>query len=191
MTDRAGKLKRLLLLWVTLTILPLSCSPGPLSGSFVGDTEGSDLFVSIVTDGDKVTGYVCDGETTAEWFSGTAVRDSIDLTSAGSVGLVAERGLGDTLDGAVTQGDASEFSFSATRVDLDGTGGGLCRGERVIEGVTYVGGWIVLPDGRQRGAVMGDNGEVIFGVPIDPVTMIAEVPGLGTFEAAPLTPDDL
>ncbi len=42
MTDRAGKLKRLLLLLVTLTILPLSCSPGALSGSSVGDTEGSD-----------------------------------------------------------------------------------------------------------------------------------------------------
>ena len=179
-------------MWLCLIVGSLSCSQGTVpTGSFVGDTEGSESFVAIVTDGEKVMGYVCDGETTAEWFSGSAGRDSIELTSAGSLGLVAERGTGDGLDGVVTDGDGSEFIFSATRVDLDGLDGGLCRGERIIEGVTYTGGWIILPDGRQRGAVLGDDGTAIFNVPIDPDTMIADVPGLGLFEAAVVTPGDL
>ena len=171
----------------------LSCSSAAVtSGSFVGQADGSESFVAIVTDGDKVMAYVCDSDTTATWFTAEGIRDTIDLMSADNVGLVAQRGEGDTLDGTLTQGAGSEFSFSATRVDMDGTLGGLCRADpRVINGVTYVGGWIVLPDGTQRGAVVGDNGERIFGVLIDPETMIAEVPGLGTFQARVVLPADL
>ena len=176
-----------------LAVVPLSCSQGTIiTGSFVGPTEGSESFVAIVTNGEQVMAYVCDGESTAEWFSGAVARNSIDLTSAGSIGLVAERGTGDTLDGTVTAGNGTESSFSAARVDLDGSEGGLCRGILQVDGVTYTGGWIVLPDGRQRGAVIGDDGSQRFDVPdIDPVTMIVDVPGLGTFNANAVAPEDL
>ena len=146
MINRAGNSSALCIVILCLAGVPLSCSQGTtIAGSFVGPTEGSQSFVAIVTNGDTVMGYVCDGETTAEWFTGTATRDSIDLTSAGSIGLVAERGTGDTLDGTVTAGDGTESSFSAVRVDVDGTVGGLCRGILQVDGVTYTGGWIVLP----------------------------------------------
>ena len=193
MNTRAGIRVVLGLLVLSLGCALSSCSSGAVTyGSFVGPTDGSESFVAIVTDGDKVMAYVCDGQEIAEWFSADGARNTIDLMSANGVGLVAQRGEGDTLDGLVTQGDGSSFSFSATRVDLGTTLGGLCRSEeRVINGVTYLGGWIVLPDGRQQGAVLGDNGDRIFMVPIDPETMIAEVPGLGTFEATAITPADL
>ena len=193
MINRAGNSSALCIVIVCLAGVPLSCSQGTtIAGSFVGPTEGSQSFVAIVTNGDTVMGYVCDGETTAEWFTGTATRDSIDLTSAGSVGLVAERGTGDTLDGTVTAGDGTESSFSAVRVDVDGSEGGLCRGILQVDGVTYTGGWIVLPDGQQRGAVIGDDGSKLFDVPdIDPVTMVVDVPGLGTFNANAVAPEDL
>ncbi len=193
MINRAGNLHVLCAAVLSLAVAGLSCSQGTtIAGSFVGPTEGSESFVAIVTNGDAVMAYVCDGETTAEWFTGTAARDSIDLTSAGSIGLVAQRGTGDTLDGTVTAGDGTESSFSTTRVDLDGVDGGLCRGILQVDGVTYTGGWIVLPDGQQRGAVIGDDGSQRFDVPdIDPVTMIVDVPGLGTFNAGAVVPEDL
>ncbi len=193
MINRAGNSSALCVVILCLAVVPLSCSQGTaIAGSFVGPTEGSESFVAIVTNGDTVMGYVCDGETTAEWFTGAAARDSIDLTSAGSIDLVAQRGTGDTLDGTVTAGDGTESSFSTTRVDLDGTQGGLCRGILQVDGVTYTGGWIVLPDGQQRGAVIGDDGSKLFDVPdIDPVTMVVDVPGLGTFNAGAVVPADL
>jgi hypothetical protein len=192
MIKRAGNSSALWIVVLCLTIVPLSCSQGTIiAGSFVGPTEGSESFVAIVTNGEQVMGYVCDGATTAEWFTGAAARDSIDLTSAGSIGLVAQRGTGDTLDGTLTTA-GTESSFSAMRVDIDGSEGGLCRGILQVDGVTYTGGWIVLPDGRQRGAVIGDDGSKLFGVPdIDPVTMIVDVPGLGTFNASAVAPADL
>ncbi len=193
MIKRAGNSSALWIAVLCLAVVPLSCSQGTIiAGSFVGPTEGSESFVAIVTNGEQVMGYVCDGETTAEWFTGAAARDSIDLTSAGSIGLVAERGTGDTLDGTLTASDGTESSFSATRVDVDGSEGGLCRGILQVDGVTYTGGWIVLPDGRQRGAVIGDDGSKRFDVPdIDPITMVVEVPGLGTFNASAVAPEDL
>lgn len=193
MIKRAGNSHALCVVILCLAVVPLSCSQGTsVAGSFVGPTEGSESFVAIVTNGDTALGYVCDGVATAEWFSGSAARDSIDLTSAGSVGLVAERGTGDTLDGTVTAGDGTESSFSAARVDGDGSEGGLCRGILQVDGVTYTGGWIVLPDGRQRGAVIGDDGSQRFDVPdIDPDTMVVDVPGLGTFKASAVVPGDL
>lgn len=193
MINRTGNSRLLCAAVLCLAGVPLSCSQGTtIAGSFVGPAEGSESFVAIVTDGEQVMGYVCDGATTAEWFTGAAARDSIDLTSAGSIGLVAERGTGDTLDGTVTTADGTESSFSAARVDSDGSEGGLCRGTLQVDGVTYTGGWIVLPDGRQRGAVIGDDGSKLFDVPdIDPETMVVEVPGLGTFNASAVVPEDL
>ncbi len=193
MIKRAGNSYALCVMTMCLAVVPLSCSQGTtIAGSFVGPTEGSESFVAIVTNGEQVMAYVCDGETTAEWFTGAAARDSIDLTSAGGVGLVAQRGTGDTLDGTVTAGDGTESSFSTTRVDLEGSIGGLCRGTLQVDGVTYTGGWIVLPDGQQRGAVIGDDGSRLFDVPdIDPDTMIVDVPGLGTFNASAVVPADL
>ncbi len=193
MTERAGISYILCLLTLCLAAVPLSCSQGtPISGSFVGATEGSESFVAVITNGETVMGYVCDSTTTAEWFTGTAARDSIDLTSAGSIGLVAQRGTGDTLDGTVTTADGTESSFSTTRVDIDGMVGGLCRGTLQVDGVTYTGGWIVLPDGQQRGAITGDDGSKLFNVPdIDPENMRVNVPGLGTFNASAVIPADL
>ncbi len=193
MINRAGNSSALCIVILCLAGVPLSCSQGTtIAGSFVGPTEGSESFVAIVANGDTALGYVCNGENTAEWFTGTATRDSIDLTSAGSIGLVAERGTGDTLDGTLTAGDGTESSFSAVRVDVDGSEGGLCRGILQVDGVTYTGGWIVLPDGRQRGAIIGDDGSKLFDVPdIDPVTMVVDVPGLGTFNASAVAPEDL
>ncbi len=193
MIKQVGMSSALCVVTLCLAIVPLSCSQGtPVAGSFVGPTEGSESFVAIVTDGEQVLAYVCDGATTVEWFTGAAMRDSIDLTSAGSIGLVAERGTGDTLDGTLTAGDGTASSFSASRVDVDGSEGGLCRGILQVDGVTYTGGWIVLPDGRQRGAIIGDDGSKLFDVPdIDPVTMVVDVPGLGTFNADAVAPEDL
>ncbi len=188
----AGNSRVLCTAALCLAAAGLSCSQGTtIAGSFVGAAEGSESFVAVITNGEQVMAYVCDGATTAEWFTGTTARDSIDLTSAGSIGLVAQRGTGDTLDGTISAA-GTESSFSATRVDLEGMVGGLCRGVLQVDGVTYTGGWIVLPDGQQRGAVFGDDGSQRFDVPdIDPVTMIVEVPGLGTFNANAVAPEDL
>ena len=192
MINWAGNSRAVCTAALCLATAGLSCSQGTtVAGSFVGPTEGSESFVAIVTNGEQVMAYVCDSATTAEWFTGAAARDSIDLTSAGSIGLVAQRGTGDTLDGTITA-NGTESSFSAARVDVDGSQGGLCRGILQVDGVTYTGGWIVLPDGQQRGAVIGDDGSQRFDVPdIDPVTMIVEVPGLGTFNASAVAPEDL
>ncbi len=44
---------------------------------------------------------------------------------------------------------------------------GLYRGSKTVAGKRYLGGWIVLPDGRQRGEVLSGMTDVA-SPPLDP-----------------------
>ncbi|MBI5823043.1 MAG: hypothetical protein HZB18_03380 [Chloroflexi bacterium] len=151
-----GKLQFVLL--VLLASLLLTACGGaakPVSGSFVGKVDGSDAFISVVlhTDG-SVTAYVCDSVAISEWFKGNADDSSLDLTNASGARLTADLAAG-SFNGTFTPSGAngsSPLTFSVNAADQPA---GLYRGEDTVDGVDLVAGWIVLPDGDQRGAVSG------------------------------------
>lgn len=123
-----------------------------VSGSFVGKVDGSDAFIAVVlhTDG-TVTAYVCDSVSISEWFMGNVDGSSLDLTNASGARLTADLAP-DSFTGTFTGSDGSPLSFSVQQEDEPY---GLYRGEDTVDGVDLVAGWIVLPDGEQRGAVSG------------------------------------
>ena len=98
-----------------------------------------------------VLAYLCDSKKIAEWFHGTTSGAGFSLTSSG----------GSRLAVTVTQGRAagsftSPGSYGASHAFAAAAAkrpAGLYRGEKTKDGKHYLGGWIVLPDGRQRGAV--------------------------------------
>jgi hypothetical protein len=85
------------------------------------------------------------------WFGGPVENGGFNMaTESGIVvsGKLSENGA----TGSVRLVDGRALSFNAGPA----TGAaGLYRAEATINGVRHVGGWIVLPDGEQRGGVIG------------------------------------
>jgi serine/threonine-protein kinase len=147
-------MKRIAILILLASLLLAACGGAaqPISGSFVGKVDGSDAFIAIVlhTNG-EVTAYVCDSAIISEWFKGSVTGSSLDLTNASGARLTADLAA-DSFNGTFTLAGGSALNFSVTEEDQPA---GLYRGEDTVDGVDLVAGWIVLPDGDQRGAVSG------------------------------------
>ena len=125
-------------------------------GVFVGTVTGADAFIAVVSDGQQVRGgYLCDGKELSTWFD----ADQIEGNGAD---LVSRQGddLGDvTLSGGGVTGEAQVGGEAVAFNALPATGdAGLYRAVHVEEDDGELGegeaevGWIVLPDGSQRGS---------------------------------------
>jgi len=150
---------RLQFVFVTLlaSLLLAACGGGSkaVNGSFVGKVDGSDAFIAVIlhTNG-AVTAYVCDSADISEWFKGSVTGSSLDLTSKGGAHLTADLAA-DSFNGIFTPSRANGASSLTFNVKAADQPAGLYRGENTVDAVDLVAGWIVLPDGDQRGAVSG------------------------------------
>lgn len=125
------------------------------STTFAGIIPDTSRYVALVSNGQRARAYVCDGKTVVEWFNGEVHDGVVDLTSAGGARLQAA--LGDTgASGTFTPVGGTAAAFTAEAVSAPA---GLYRAEENIDGVQFVGGWIVLPDGQIQGSIqaVGDN----------------------------------
>ncbi len=173
----------------TAALLLAGCQPSaPQAQSFAGQAVNSQAFVGIVNQNGSLTAYVCDGTETAvnlaEWFNGSAANGAFDLTSADSAhltGAITAQGA----TGTMTQADGKSVAFSIGPVSSNA---GVYRAEQTTGNGTYLGGWIVLPNGDQRGAVsfQGSKGDaylpvggrapvVRLTVPVQPVVLQNQV----------------
>jgi hypothetical protein len=150
------------LLLIALAVSGASCAPstsGPsavtaAAGTFVGEAQGSAAFIALSTDGERVRGYVCDGDgaqaRVSRWLDASLRSDELNVTS-GNIRVRA------TIAGTKASGtvvniqDGTSNTFTLTKA----TGSaGLFRAEGVAtNGASFVAGWIILTDGRQKGAV--------------------------------------
>jgi hypothetical protein len=125
---------------------------------YVGTVRGTHAFVAVVTSGSHVTAYVCDSKAIAEWFKGSLKAGKATLTSSdGSVLRVTVSSGKAKGSLQLARAHGSVHGFSAGR---DTKSSGLFRGVKTVAGKRYVGGWILLPDGRQRGEVLTGTTDV-------------------------------
>jgi hypothetical protein len=150
-------MKRIAILILLASLLLAACGGGTqtVSGSFVGKVDGSDAFIAITlhTNG-EVTAYVCDSATISAWFKGKADGSTLDLTNASGAHLTADLAP-DSFTGTFTPSGANGGSALTFSVQQAGEPAGLYRADATLDGVAYVGGWIVLPSGEERGAISG------------------------------------
>ena len=119
--------------------------------SFAGPVEGTDAYLAVLSAGSTTLAYLCDGANGATWFAGTATSDKLMIQSK----------KGDRLELRAEQSKAvGTLVLDGTEraVALDGvaTPSGLYVLEPHLPQdtlKTYLGGWIVLPDGSVKGAV--------------------------------------
>jgi hypothetical protein len=127
-------------------------SGGPKDGSYVGKVEGTDAYIALVTKGGQVAGYICDSATISSWIkTGPVSGNTAALVSRKGVALGSVTWSGSTVSGTLTI-DGAGHAFSAELATGDA---GLYRAAQGTPG--EVGsvevGWIVLPNGSQRGTI--------------------------------------
>jgi hypothetical protein len=136
---------------------------------YVGKVEGTDAYIAVVERGGEITAYICDGAATALWFTGTQDGTTITATHPKGATLAAEQA-GSTLTGTVVL-DGATHAFTAEEAEYPA---GLWQGiddasVPLDEAFRY--GWVVLPDGSQRGAKSGNI--------VKPVSAVAPATGSG------------
>jgi hypothetical protein len=148
--------------------------------NLVGEVEGGEAFVAIVTGEDgEVTAYVCDGEEgemagTGDWFTGELDGAELSLQAESGATLDAEL-TDDGATGTYTSADGTEQALTAAPAEGEA---GLYRGE---EG-DVVAGFIVANDGDDRGG-MGIAGRMATFArpafsPANPVLLLPAMPPL-------------
>jgi hypothetical protein len=121
-----------------------------MAGSFVGNAAGSDAYVAVVVgaNGDALA-YVTDGAWSVDWLLGTRRGRTAVLGNEGGATLDAqfERA---TVTGSFKRPQSPALAFTARRGREPA---GMYRAIQDFADGRYVGGWVVLPDGTERGAV--------------------------------------
>jgi serine/threonine-protein kinase len=141
------------------------------STTYVGYVDGGGASVAVIVTGDDAIAYVCDGSAVEAWLDGSAEGDELDLTG--------ERGsLTGSFDELQATGEATAddqtWTFTIEAVDPPD---GLYRfADTIAGGAEVVGGWIVLPDGSQVGAINVD-GQTQQAPPLDAETGQVTVDG--------------
>ena len=129
----------------------LSCTVARAE-TYTGRLEGTGAFIAVITGSDKLVAYTCDGFTLAQWFRATPLKTPLELASTDGQSRLKLRLSARLVTGSLEFGDGGVFRFKAARSSGDS---GLYRSETLKDGVGYVGGWVVLENGEQRGSIMG------------------------------------
>ena len=120
--------------------------------TYTGKLEGTDAFIAVITSADRVVIYTCDGQNFAQWFRARLVSSPLEVVSTdGEVKLTARISTR-LVSGTLFLEDGKVHPFKALR---SASPAGLFRSETLLEGANYIGGWVVLPNGEQRGSIMG------------------------------------
>ena len=144
-----------------------------LTGEFVGQVTGTQAYVGIATyDDGFAVAYVCDGAQLSRWLVGSVLPDgTLDLAPHGGVALTGAV-VGATATGTVTIA-AQPFAFQA---GLPAPGAGYFGAAQTVDGGLHTGGWLLLGDGTQRGAVRnasGIAGNPVLGPSSSSVTLVS------------------
>jgi serine/threonine-protein kinase len=145
--------------------------------------DNSEAFIGLVTmeDNRRTLAFVCDGGSLATWFQGTAGPDEVAISSGGAK-LTAQL-TRQAAAGTVVLNDGRVLTFTATPSSGEA---GLYQAKRTLGALEYLGGWIVLPNGEQRGTVLAGGSTYPPG-PLTPSKPTVKVPA-GTLEAKRITP---
>jgi hypothetical protein len=154
-------MRKWMLFLAGLLMLLAGSQAAPINGIYVTEVTGAELigraspspFVAVVTTQNKAIAYLCDGDFLAEWFRSDLQPGGLfeARSTSKKSGITAQVNAGSVV-GAITLESGKVIQFRAT--PADGTAG-LYRSDDNIDNQRFLGGWVVLPNGEQRGAVIG------------------------------------
>jgi hypothetical protein len=149
-------MRKVMLCLAGMLMLLAGSQAAPINGNYVAEVTsatGPSPFVAVVTTQDKAIAYICDGDVLAEWFREDLQEGGLfeARSTTKKSGITAQVNAGSVV-GAITLESGKVIQFRA--MPADGTAG-LYRSDDNINSQRFLGGWVVLPNGEQRGAVIG------------------------------------
>lgn len=150
-------------------------------GTFVTQLGKSKTVLALTLRGRQALAYCCDGDSLAEWFQGEVGSDgTLRLTSVRHAKLEVQVG-SRQITGKLTLPLGQVQAFKAAVVSTQGHAG-LYRAKKNLGGIEYLGGWIILPSGKQVGAV--HCGRSVVSRPwLGPQNPVVRLTGVLTLEA--------
>jgi hypothetical protein len=174
---------------------------GPTAGyagaaTYVGKVEGSGAFIAVAKDGRKIGAYLCDNGTVSRWIEYAWLHKGRAPLIGGTTGkrLGTVKVAGSTASGKIEVGGAKR-SFRATRVK--GRRAGLFFGIGKQKNRLLVAGWILRPNGTQRGAVSSVNTATLSSLPparaprLKPTARSVQITGDPNVPTVPAEPEHL
>jgi hypothetical protein len=134
---------------------PSRRAAAPPTVTWAGEVHGAGT-LAIAAKGDQAIAYLCDGSRLESWFLGIAKAGRLDLNGADGARLAGTFGNGRAAGTVTVKGKRLDFHLTALRKPS-----GLYRASATVRGAKVVGGWIVLPDGRQVGLGTVDSRPVV------------------------------
>jgi hypothetical protein len=120
----------------------------PAAVTFAGKVSGTNAYVAVVSLRGRVEAYVCDSVTTAVWLKGVHKGRVVSAVNAAKKVRLNAQVTGSKLTGHVTLA-GKRHSIRLAKVSYRA---GLWKAFGLVRGKLFEAGWIVLPDGSQRGA---------------------------------------
>jgi len=153
---------------IVLMLLIAACSSSNQTQDvqhYVGQVEGTDAFIGLVTDGSQITAYVCDGTDTTisilAWFKGSLSENAFTLVNDNNLTLTGKIDSGKA-SGSLSLADGSQHAFVS---EIAEGSAGVFREEKAVNGDVTVTGWIVLPNQEYRGGFIISGSSAIVGGP--------------------------
>jgi hypothetical protein len=129
-----------------------------VNGTWAGKVGGTGTTLAIAVKNGTAVAYLCDGDRIEAWMRGTAIGSLLTMKAVKGNGRLTGTLRGDRASGQVTEA-AKDRAFDIGAVSKPS---GLYRATANVRGAAVVGGWIVLPSGRQVGLA------TVAGTPVRP-----------------------
>ena len=130
----------------------------PGSTTYLGAIPGTQAFVGLVRNGSQARAYVCDGKpgqhlSLSDWFSGQVSNGALGAKSLSGDQLNAQFGT-QNATGTLTLANGKVLKFTLPVV-TDTAQAGIFEGTESVQGQLKHVGWLLLPNGDQRGFASG------------------------------------
>jgi hypothetical protein len=129
---------------------PFSAAQAVVQAVYTGRSSGNQVTLAVATQGDKATGYVCNGRNIEAWMQGSVTGSQVSLAGHNGASLSGSLS-GLAMFGTVTAGAGLSFPFSAA---LSPHPAGIYQARIAVNGLATRIGWAVLPDGTQFGVAV-------------------------------------
>lgn len=148
--------------------------------SYAGKVPGTNAYIGLASQGGVVEAYICDSDKIAVWLKGKATGNSFAASNAANDVVFTATRKGAALVGSVKLGGKT-IAINAAKVSYPD---GLWKAVDVVGKNFVKAGWVLLPDGTQRGAkttvaVVGS---------VEPLTASTGEPSIGGGTTVPAVP---
>jgi hypothetical protein len=150
---------------------PAAPTASAVTATWAGSVDGGAASIAITARNGGAVAYLCDGKRVEAWLLGSAVDAKLNLSGKSDATLVGTFGNG-VASGTLSAG-GKRWTFKVPVVTAPS---GLYRASANVRNAKIVGGWIVLPNGVQVGA-LNRNGVTEPGTPLDPTSRSTTIDG--------------